>query len=167
VDFFSILICFLLLFRIEGAHATTWILPFLVVGYGYYLYASPPVKQRGLFPEESYVQRHYVERQEGLSQHDLLLKGWHLYLVNEWAKESPSENPTVFEKQLDKGLFAFNIARLNSMEGGREDEAVLAGFTSHPSLLRVLCYFLWNLVFAWLINRHTKVSQSERLLNPS
>ncbi len=32
--FFSLLICFLLLFHIEGAQAAAWILPVLVVGYG-------------------------------------------------------------------------------------------------------------------------------------
>ncbi|MCC5832065.1 MAG: hypothetical protein JJU12_03375 [Chlamydiales bacterium] len=163
--FFSILICILLLFNIEGARTAVWILPLLVVGYGYFLYASPQPQRPGLFPSEQYVRETYLEGIEG--NREQLLKGWHLYLVNEWAQEAPSEEPALFEQQVDKGLFAFNIARLQWIRDGKGDEVVLAGFTSPPSLFRVISYFLWNLAFAWVINRREKSLQSEPLSSPS
>ncbi len=163
--FFSILICMLLLFHIEGAGAAAWILPALVIGYAYFFYTAPSPKPEGLFPSESYVRENYVQTEEGLSRHETLLKAWHHYLVKEWTNEEP--NPDQFEAQVDKGLFAFNIARLKWIRDGKGDEVVLAGFASHPSFLRVFSYFLWNLIFAWLINRRAKVSHSAPLSSPN
>ncbi|MCH9627687.1 MAG: hypothetical protein S4CHLAM2_13290 [Chlamydiales bacterium] len=165
--FFSIAICLLLLFHIEGATLAIWILPLLVVGYGYDLYASRAEKPEGLFPKEAYVHEHYIDSQEALSKRELLQKGWHRYLITEWAHTEPSSDPEAFQKQLDRGLFAFNIARLNWIQEGKGDEIVLAGFAAPPSFFRVLSYFLWNTLFAWMITRHKKVSRSAPLSNLS
>lgn len=164
--FFSIVLCLLLLFNIEGAKAAVWILPFLVIGYGYFLYTAPQSARLGLFPSEQYVRETYLDGVGG-NDRERLLRGWHLYLINEWAREIPSADTTLFEQQVDKGLFAFNIARLQWIRDGKGDEVVLAGFTSPPSIFRVLSYFLWNLVFAWMINRREKRSQSELLSSPN
>lgn len=166
--FFSVLICFLLLFNIEGAKTVVWILPLLVVGFAYFLYTSPPPQRVGLFPTEHYVRENYLNgEEEGLSPREQLLQGWHLYLIHEWAHVTPSDDPVVFEQQLDHGLFAFNIARLEWIAEGKGDEVVQAAFSSPPSLLRVFSYFLWNLLFAWLINRREKHAPSELLSNPT
>lgn len=164
--FFSILICLLLLFHIDGAKMAAWILPLLVVGYGYFLYASPKTPKPGLFPSEQYVRETYLGGEGGNSR-ERLLEGWHLYLIQEWAKEIPSEDKAAFEQQVDKGLFAFNIARLQWIRDGKGDEVVAAGFTAPPSFFRVISYFLWNLLFAWIINRREKNSRSEPLSNPT
>ncbi len=165
--FFSIAICLLLLFHIEGATLAIWILPFLIIGYGYELYTSRTHKPEGLFPKESYVREHYIDSQEILGKRELLQKGWHRYLITEWTHTEPSGDPDIFQKQLDQGLFAFNIARLNWIQEGKGDEIVLAGFAAPPSFFRVLSYFLWNTLFAWMITRHRKVSRSDPLSTPS
>lgn len=148
--FFSVVVCLLLLFHIEGAVIASWLLPLLVVGYAYFLYANPPPPTEGLFPSEAYVRAHYLEEGEEL------LTGWHRYLVTEWAKTSPSSDPAQFEQQLDQGLFAFNYARLKWIREGKGDEVIRAGFATPPSLLRVMCYFIWNVVFAWVITRESR-----------
>lgn len=160
--FFSILICLLLLFQIEGAKAVAWLLPLIVMGYAYEIYGTSPPSE-GLFPKESYVREHYVKNEEEGNAREKLLKGWHRYLIAEWALEVPSEEEPLFQSQLEKGLFAFNTARLKWIQEGKGDEVVLAGFTSSPSLFRILSYFLWNFLFAWIINRKAKRSQSKVL----
>jgi hypothetical protein len=164
--FFSVLLCLLLLFNIEGAKMAAWILPILIIGYGYFLFTAPPPMRPGLFPTEKYVRTTYLEGYEG-NDRKQLLEGWHLYLVNEWTEELPNADPEVFKLQVDQGLFLFNIARLQWIREGKGDEVVMAGFTSPPSLFRILSYFLWNLLFAWIINRREKSSPFEPLSNPS
>ena len=164
--FFSIVICLLLLFQIEGASHATWLLPLLVLGYAYFLYAPPNAERESLFPSEEYVVANYVEEpKSGLfDRREMLLHGWHNYLVAEWAEEVPSREVADFGEQLEKGLFAFNVARLKWIMSGKGDEIVVAGFTTPPSFMRVACYFIWNLFFAWFINRRSK---SEAVSHPS
>lgn len=161
--FFSLLICFLLLFHIEGAAFSTWLLPLIVLGYVYFLYDHPIPQKESLFPAEEYVLTSYVSASENNSMgvKERLLLGWHRYLVHEWAHEIPNEDPTLFHEQLDKALFAFNVARLKWILAGKGDEAAQAGFISPPSLLRLACYFMWNLFFAWTINRKEKPTSAE------
>lgn len=159
--FFAILVSLLLLFQIEGAIASSWLLPALVLAYGYFLYTAPPKTGSGLFPSEDYVRKHYLTEPGKGRGH--LIKGWHRYLIVEWAKENPSTNEAIFKEQLDKALFAFNVERLKWIQEGKGDDVVVTGFASPPSFLRLLAYFLWNLLFAWSI---TKKSSSERRLKP-
>lgn len=155
--FFSIVICLLLLFRIEGASLTVWLLPFVTVLYGYFLYTAPPSSAPSLFPKEEYVRELYADSAAGLrDQRETLLKGWHRYLVVEWGHETPSEDAALFKNQLEKGLFAFNVARLKWLLAGRGDEVILAGFAPSFSFLRVLFYFMWNFLFAWFLNQTEK-----------
>lgn len=158
--FFSLVTALLLLFHIEGAALSTWILPVVVVGYAYFLYTAPHHPQGALFPKEGYVLETYVtaEEQTGISRRDSLLLGWHRYLVQEWAHETPSLEQTVYQEQLEKGLFAFNIARLKWIAEGKGDEVIVAGFAAPPSILRIGCYLIWNFLFAWMINRKEKTS---------
>jgi hypothetical protein len=156
--FFSLAICSLLLFRIEGGVVSVWLLPLIVLGYAYFFYDVPQKSRETLFPSEGYVLTTYVETAENKARgrRESLLLGWHRYLVCEWACEEPSQDPALFKEQLDKGLFAFNVARLKWILEGKGDEIVLAGFAASPSLLRIASYFIWNLFFAWFINRREK-----------
>ncbi len=146
--FFSILISFLLLFQIEGASKTVWILPMLVVGYAYF--QQPILKKETLFPSENYVLDHYVDSEGGNSR-EKLLRGWHRYLVKEWAKEG-----SVTESTIEKGLFFFNIARLKWILEGKGDEVIEASFASSLSFFRIFCYSVWNILFAWIVSRKEK-----------
>jgi hypothetical protein len=157
--FFSLAICLLLLLRIEGAAFCAWLLPLLVVGYAYFLCMTPQRSKESLFPSEEYVLNAITpSEKEALGRRESLLLGWHRYLVREWAHEIPASEEPLFQEQLDRGLFAFNVARLKWILEGKGDEIVLAGFTTPPSLPRLGCYFIWNLLFAWLVNRKEKHS---------
>lgn len=161
--FFSVAISILLLFHIEGAAISAWLLPLIVLGYAYFLYDAPQNKRESLFPSEEYVLTTYVELSENRARgaRESLLLGWHHYLVHEWAHETPSEDQTLFKEQLDRALFAFNVARLKWVLEGKGDEVVLAGFAAHPSLPQLACYFIWNLFFAWFINRRARETSIE------
>ncbi len=151
--FFSLAITLLLLFHIEGAALSAWILPFVVLGYAYFLYTTPPPARATLFPKEHYVLDTYVTQEErmGMSRRESLLLGWHRYLVQEWAHETQ-----LLPEQLERGLFAFNVARLKWIAEGKGDEVIIAGFSTPPSILRIGCYWIWNFLFAWMINRKEK-----------
>jgi len=156
--FFSLVICLLLFFQIEGAVFSVWLLPCIVLIYAYFLYETPKIHKESLFPAEEYVLTTYMKTVENkaMGERERLLLAWHRYLVVEWAHEPLSEDSKVFQEQLDKGLFAFNVARLKWILQGKGDEVILSGFTTPPSLLGVSCYFIWNLCFAWIINRKEK-----------
>lgn len=163
--FFSLLISLFLLLGIEGATKTAWILPLLALGYGYFLYSTPPKQREGLFPEESYVRTYYLTTEKGKNDRQQLMKAWHRYVITEWALENPEEDPPLFEEQLERGLFAFNIARLKWIQEGKGDEVVTAGFSTPPSQFRIFAYLLWNLIFAWLVTRKQRPSTLQSTLS--
>jgi hypothetical protein len=158
--FFSLAVSLLLLFQIEGAEKAAWLLPCIVLAYMYFSYTSAPKDKKSLFPSETYVLNRYVSSQEieVMSQRKRLLVGWHRYLVAEWAKEEPSSKPEIFQQQLEKGLFAFNVARINWLQQGKGDEIVLAGFSTTPAPLSAIFYLLWNTGFAWMVRKEKKRS---------
>jgi hypothetical protein len=119
--------------------------------------------KESLFPAEEYVLTTYAESSENKSirERENLLLGWHRYLIYEWADEIPSEDPLLFKEQIDKALFAFNVARLKWILEGKGDEVVLAGFAMPPSFFQITCYFIWNLCFAWFINWKKKNTFTE------
>ncbi len=161
--FFSFVICFLLLFRIEGAAPASWLLPLLVIGHAYFGYQGYEKPDSSLYPTEEYVLTNYVSQEDlsHLNKRERLKKGWHHYLVSEWGREEPSQDPAQFDEQLEKGLFSFNASRLKQLLEGKENELLLIGFSAPPSLFRILAYLIWNLGFAWTINRKEKPSSSE------
>ena len=167
--FFSIIICLLLLFQIEGAHKVVWLLPFLVVAYAYFTSQAPPIESESFFPSEDYVISHYADEENSswFNKRKRLLQGWHGYLITEWGQEQLSQESAVFEKQLERALFAFNVARLKWILSGKKDDLILAGFTLSPSFFRLFFYLLWNLFFAWFITRKEKHSRLEAVSNPS
>ncbi|MFZ0565072.1 MAG: hypothetical protein WAM28_02655 [Chlamydiales bacterium] len=167
--FFSIFIPLLLLFRVEGAHQSVWLLPLFVVAYAYFSYKTPTPEKPPFFPSKDYVITNYLDNDPGgiFQRHSRLLEGWHRYLIAEWAHEDPSRDSTLFEEQLDRGLFAFNVERLKQLSSGEKDEVMLAGFIATPSLFRFLLYLTWNLIFAWTISRKKKRIPSEAASAPN
>ncbi|MCH9625839.1 MAG: hypothetical protein S4CHLAM123_10210 [Chlamydiales bacterium] len=167
--FFSIVICLMLLFEIEGSTIAVWLLPLLVLGYAYFLYSTPPIEQNSLFPSEEYVLTKYVAANElkTMNYRESLLLGWHRYLIQEWTNQVPSYEVDEFKDQLDRGLFAFNVARLNWSLEGKPDEVIRAGFMAPPSILRVMCYLIWNMFLAWYISRKKNLLSSEAVSSPS
>ena len=156
---FSIVISILLLLRIEGAATAAWILPLIVVVYSVdntiYGYSGIHSKEAALFPTEQQIVEKYLKEPLNpniLDQKEQLLRGWRYYLIREWATEIPSKNDEVFQNQAKKGEFHFNLARISALtsEPYPTDRIVF-----HPKVSPVilLSYLVWNLFFAWFINR--------------
>lgn len=155
---FAVLIPILLLKRVEGSHQIVWILPLLTLAYAIEnhwqgLPVSPTAEQR-LFPSEAVILQDYVGEplKPSISeQQKQLLQGWENYLVREWAREAPAEDPQHFRQQVERGDFAFNLARLDAIKNQRASRTR----KQEPISLLAL-YLFWNLSFALIVHKTLK-----------
>ncbi|MFN0064822.1 MAG: hypothetical protein ACKVOH_01160 [Chlamydiales bacterium] len=154
----SLVVCFLLLFHIEGAPIACWVLPLSVLAYGLCLgRAPPPLQGESVFPKEAYVTDMYISPTEEFKNKQLRLQeGWHRYLVAEWAHKEMSNDPTVRAEQIAEGVFRFNVQRANFLLDKRGEDAIVAYLFFHPTLIQLCLYLGWNLFFAIAINRRLK-----------
>lgn len=153
----AVVISIMLLLRIEGAASASWLLPILVICYavnnhmnGVIIYPSPDEK---LFPTEEVIVRDYLQNElpnDIGGQHQALLHGWKIYLIQEWAHERPSSEPAEFARQVDAGEFLFNLARLQIIA---KTPNVPKTWHEKESLGLLLIYFIWNVLFAWIAFR--------------
>lgn len=163
----SIAICLLLLLKIEGAVHACWLLPLVTLFYGIDVWQHPIAKNtapdEALFPTEQQIFEEYLYEEPAFSpleQQNQLTRGWHLYLVKEWAPaveegEGEGENLS-FNQKVEDGEFAFQVARLELMAlypPSNDDE--------RQPLSLIAIYILWNFFFAWKI---TKVMLRERYI---
>ncbi|MBA3239555.1 MAG: hypothetical protein H0T62_14600 [Parachlamydiaceae bacterium] len=155
---FSFLLPLFLLLRIEGAIQACWLLPILTLAYAVdnQFNAQLPKKNPDtyLFPSESVLIQNHLRAPLSNSiskQQKQLTEGWKNYLISEWAKEGISSDLSLYEEQVEKGEFAFNVARLKTrslfgllaMEKGPERQ----------SLAILGLYLAWNSLFAWLARK--------------
>jgi len=151
----SIVLGILILLKVEGTHQTIWLLPLLVSLYGWQNVTQAPISipspDAALFPQEKEV----IEEELADSieeQREQLQRGWQAYLVKNYAKEIPSNDKEVFDLQVEKGEFLFNIARIEKRKSTQERADVTFWETKkHPAFL--LLFFFWNFYFAWQIFR--------------
>lgn len=157
--FFSLVICIMLLLRIEGAVMAAWLLPLIALAYGVDNRLSGD--QRGhaydgdLFPSEQYLVDRYLGKPLNGSmeeQHQQLTLGWRRYLAAEWAHEQPSEDPDTLIAQAEEGEYAFDVARLQRHIAADHEAQVSQVHVQKPIPL-LIAYMLWNLFFAYSINR--------------
>lgn len=149
----SIFIPVLLLKRVEGAANAAWLLPALALLFLFdnQFHGIKEIEpEKDIFPSEQVIIRNYLE--EPLS-HDVLIqktqltRGWNLYLIRNWTQATASKNPFIFQQQAEEGEFWFNVKRLSFFNLSVSNSPV-------KKSLYVLClYFVWNLFFAWLVNR--------------
>lgn len=154
---FSIIISIMLLLRKEGANNVIWLLPLIAALYGIdnYVYGKPRelASERALFPSEEIIIKDYLGEPLNPSigeQQMQLLRGWHIYLVKEWNKQTPSEDPILFEEQIKTGKYAFNLARLEKLKSSDIRDQSIQLHQRKPVPL-LYCYFFWNLIFALLV----------------
>ncbi len=153
---FAIIIPVLLLKKVEGATSAAWILPLIVTAYfisneikGKKIEVSEEIK---LFPKEELLVDRYIKKNiNALSfkdQQKELLNAWELYLIEDFAYETPSTHSNEFQKQVLKGEFAFNLARIERLPlpfSSKED------LKKQPWFLMII-YLVWNSLFAALIS---------------
>lgn len=149
----AIVIPILVLKKVDGAKEAAWLLPLITLGYIIHVWSHPIQKAPSealLFPKEDFLVSYYMETP--LSdrideQQQQLLSAWQRYLVETWAHEEPSKELSTFSKQVEKGEFSFNVAR---MERRIEDRSG-PNETRTPSPLTLLFYLIWNTLFASVI----------------
>jgi hypothetical protein len=156
---FSILISVLLLMKIEGAATAAWLLPLIVTAYSVDCmvskHSSSLSKEEALFPSQMIIVNEYLReplKANILDQKAQLEKGWKLYLIKEWSKAEPSQEPSLFQEQVKEGEFRFNLARASAI-ATEPLKADTKSFQRETSLPALLLYFAWNVFFAWFINR--------------
>jgi hypothetical protein len=155
--FFSVAIALLLLLRIEGAVYAAWLLPIIALAYAWDNNAhgiqQKMSEEERLFPSEAVIVHDYLHEPLSsniLEQQKQLQEGWQLYLVDKWSGQKPSKDVLVFKQQIEEGEFKFNLARIKA----REHESNVTGlFRQKEHVLTLLLYVLWNLFFAWTVNR--------------
>ena len=154
----SILVCFFLLFYIEGAHLAAWLLPVAVIVYAFSLSRAPPLKGESIFPPEEVITSQYIQPDEIFKKkQDKLVEAWNRYLITDWAHQIPSEETALRAEQLEEGVFNFNIERATWVLNKRGEDAVVAHLLFHPPFVLIIAYLTWNSLFAWRINRYTKL----------
>jgi len=152
---YSIAISIMLLKKTEGAAQAVWLLPFLTALYATdvrWFPARGTEDDLKLFPTEQVLVDDYVQgalSKDILEQHTQLLEGWKRYLIINWAKETPSANPNIFDQQAEEGEFRFTLARFET-----DTPWVLKKGYSPPSLWVLVLYFCWNIYFAYTAWKH-------------
>lgn len=152
---FSIVIGVLILLRIDGACQAAWVLPLIALAFlldnQWHRTDPHPSAEEKLFPSEEVIIRDYLQEPLSTSvsnQRDQLTEGWQLYVVRDWAQEEPSNNPTIFEEQVQKGTFLFNVARIETYSN------TLSPHRNEKKLpLFMLLLLLWSGLFAFCVNR--------------
>lgn len=156
---FSVMICLMLLFSIDGATSGAWILPVIVAVHAYFnLTTAPPPYTSAdlqLFPEEEVIWERYVTEKPSddiNEQRRQLLQGWRDYLIREWLKELPATDEEQMIAQSEQGEFAFNIARIELRENTPLPSAEQK-LSEKKAPLLLFSYVMWNILFAVIIDR--------------
>lgn len=158
---FSLIIPLFILLKIEGGRQIAWILPVIALAYGIDNIQngnSSISPDAILFPSEQLIVDSYLKEPLGTSiatQEQQLRKGWNLYLVKHWTDAVPSSNKETFAQQVEQGNFAFTLARLDKLQE-TQTAASFSGMRQKEPILLLILYFVWNLFFAWKMNKRQK-----------
>jgi hypothetical protein len=153
--FFSVIIAILLLMRIEGAAQAAWLLPVIVLAYGIdnQLNGSLPSPSPDLFlfPTDMYLQQHYILeplKTDLTEQKQQWMQGWHAYLVDQWTTQSSDVKTSI--ELVEEGEFNFNLGRLQILQSHLNWKKI---FHEKIHYFYLSVYLIWNLLFAWCVNR--------------
>jgi hypothetical protein len=161
---FATLVSIFLLMKREGGASAAKLLPILALFYGIdnqinglKPYVSPDLD---LFPSEYVIVNEYMT--EPLSsivatQREQLRKGWEQYLLVNWGmRNGQLTNEEVgLSEQIEQAEFNFTLARIKAIHG-EPLRNWKASFREKTSTLIPVAYFIWNLFFAWMINRSVR-----------
>ncbi len=165
--FFSVAISLALIFCLNGAKESAYLLPLLILIYGITLsFTEKPSPQKTLYPSEEEVLNGYSshDSKKFFNKKVELERAWSYYLVTEWAKESPSENKEIFKEQLRTGIFAFNLERTRRLIRGEEIISTNTYFRNRPSFFLWLFYLIWNSFFATYVSRKERIRDAQATL---
>ncbi|MCB1119251.1 MAG: hypothetical protein KDK65_04760 [Chlamydiia bacterium] len=151
---FSLVLPIMILKETPGIRGAIWILPLMALAHVVdQPYLKPPVEdspETVLYPSEERLLTQYTKEPLAPSwseQKKQLERGWKIYLVKEWAKETPAKEPALFSKQVAKGQHAFTAEKLLLTPLFRDDFFIAKGTETH---LKLFIYLVWNVFFAWM-----------------
>lgn len=162
----SIAVPILVLKQMEGARLAVWLVPlvslFYVIENQFYGVKPNPTEHELLFPLEEILITRYMNgpmSDQILEQHAQLKEAWDRYLVDQWVAADSSLASLPHKLQVEKGGYAFNVARAKAiMRSG--DSTPSAATRRDPFALS--CMIMgWNVLFAAvMIPRFGKKNQS-------
>lgn len=156
----SIMLAIFMLFRIEGAAPACWLLPMIVLAYGYFIGTAQPTLRPDFFPSEEQLTPYMAQSDK--KPREKLVEAWNAYLIAEKLHETPVEER--YEEQIVHGNFLFNVERVRWLSQKKEGDVTMAASLFTPSAFQFILYIIWNFLFAWLMNRR---SRSEAVLSVS
>jgi hypothetical protein len=153
----SVIICILLLKRVDGAVQAVWLLPFLVLCFSvenrWYGKKNESRADARLFPTEEQILTEYLNSPLSAviaEQQRQLSRGWDLYLIREWAREIPSNDADEYRRQKEQGDFAFHLARLEFLKP--KSPIGISDRNEKQSFYLLSAYLFWNLSFSLIIS---------------
>lgn len=164
----SLLVPLLFLMNAVQARQMAYLLPLIAICYaldnnwnGY----REINQEATLFPTEESIKTRYLKKPLSstisLQQTELKL-GWHDYLIDQWANETPATDPLERQQQIEKGQYRFQVARVLA-QASQPPHLEMYAFRRKQSLAVLLIYVFWNIFFSWFVNkpRNTKRESSQ------
>lgn len=153
---FSFITCLFLLLRIEGAQQATWLLLLLTLFYAFHNQQHGSEGQKApdlhLIPSEEAIVDQALQGSAS-EQRQQLQQAWEAHLIRHWAGEEPKEEDTAaYALQVEKGEFAFLLARLQSWRNYKSP-GLKTLLRERHSLFALLIMLLWHSFFAYFVNR--------------
>lgn len=154
---FGIAVPILVLLGKDGSRHVVWLLPALALAFAVdnQLAGRPPFieEDERLVPSEARLIKNFMDgplSADIFEQYRQFKQAWQRYLIQEWAKESPSPDQTIFNKQIENGEYAFNLARAENLSTSLYPPGL---FRTRKHMAVLLIYLVWNLFFAIKVGR--------------
>jgi hypothetical protein len=156
--FFSVVVSILILLKKEGSKAAAYLLPLIVFAYAIDNQLNAPIRAHSpddfLFPSEETIINNYlshpINHLSPLTQKKELQKGWENYLINHWLPIN--FNHISRDQRIEQSEFLFTIARLKTFQQQNFVDW-LNRFNQKEKPIVLVCYILWNMLFAAIMNR--------------
>ncbi|MCB1135299.1 MAG: hypothetical protein KDK78_03420, partial [Chlamydiia bacterium] len=157
---FSFVLCFAILFRVEGSTRATLLLPLVLLIYvannQFYGKTAPAGPLEILIPSEETLVARYIP--EGLApeittQFQQLKGAWEKYLIEDWAKESVPTETEPFQLAYERGEFAFNLAFEDALSVQKQAPRWGRGQEIKGHWMLQLLGLSWTLLFCGYVNR--------------
>jgi hypothetical protein len=152
----SLVVSLMILFGKSETKYVVWLLPLIALCYSIdnrLNGLNTSFFDEAIYPSEKEIVQNYVKEPLKPSvdgQREQLLRGWHLYLIDKYVHETPSQDKEAYTQQVERGEYGFSLARLEALEKSKpiEEKDFYLGKESNINLL---FYMLWNLFFATFV----------------
>lgn len=149
------LLSILILLKYEGAKQAAWLLPLITLVYAinnqWLGHLPQPTPDEELIPSEQEIIRDYIKEPFPTTiqeQQNALQEGWNNYLVDKWSSKMNLKK----EELIEEGEFNFTLARIKKLSSQPYSQ-LSTSFNQKASPVLLVLYLLWNIFFAWKMNK--------------